>query len=141
MLHFLERKAMASVAITSIRSNEAGPGLLGFTASTAGSNPLIPKSPDIDTKVDVRLDWGLAQTMRVSGGVSGDDFPNLEVFLRCYQSGKSALLVDGRTKRNRYAGPMTLYGAGKRLCSFTASIPVSKQGTFIHDQICSPCTI
>lgn len=141
VLHFLERKAMSAVSISAERSNDAGPALLVFTASTAGSNPLIPASPDIDTKVVVRVDWGSGQAMRVSGTVAGDDFPNLEVFIRCYRSGRSALIVDGRTDRNRYTGPFTLYGAWKQLCSFSASIPLSNQGIFISDQTCAPCKI
>ena len=134
VLTFLDRQAMGSVSISAIRSNEAGPSLLSFTAQTAGSNPLIPGSPDIDTKVELRVDWGSGQMMRVSGKVVGDDFPNLEVFIRCDQSGKSALLVDGRTERGGRTGPFSLFGAGGYLCTFNTAIPLNDQGHFIHDK-------
>lgn len=133
VLHFLDRKRMAKVSMVTTRLHDEGPALLSFTASTAGANPLVPASPDIDTKVQIRVDWGAGKAMQVNGKVSGDDFPNLEVFIRCLQSGYSALLVDGRTSRNRYTGPMSLYGAGGDLCSFVATIPLSDDGTFVGE--------
>lgn len=133
VLHFLDRKRMAKVSMVTTRLHEEGPALLSFTASTAGANPLVPASPDIDTKVQIRVDWGFKNAMHVSGKVSGDDFPNLEVFIRCLQSGYSALLVDGRTTRNRYTGPMSLFGSGDDLCSFAATIPLTDDGTFVGE--------
>jgi hypothetical protein len=133
ILHGLERKKMAKVSFFATRDQEEGPGLISFTASTAGSNPLMPGAPDIDTKVHVRVDWGASNAMKVNGKVEGDDFPNLEVFIRCYQSGNSALLVDGRTTRNRYTGPMSLFGSGATLCTFLATIPLSDKGTFVGE--------
>lgn len=141
VLTFLDRKAMANVSVSAVRSNLAGPGLLSFKASTAGANPLIPKSPDIDTRVDVRVDWGMPNWLRISGTISGDDFPNLEVFLRCYGSGKSALLVDGRTQRGRRTGPFSLYGDGGELAKFQTAIALNDSGTFLADGHCSPIDI
>ncbi len=133
-LSFLDRQAMGSVSISAVRSTEAGPNLLSFTAQTAGSNPLISGSPDIDTKVELRVDWGSGKSMRVSGKVVGDDFPNLEVFIYCEQSGKSALLVDGRTERGARTGPFSLFGVGGYLCTFSTTIPLNDQGYFIYDK-------
>jgi len=141
VLTFLNRQAMSKVSISAIRSNEAGPGLLGYTAKTAGSNPLIPGSPDIDTRVEITMSWGLQNTMNVQGNVAGDDFPNLEVFIHCHGSGKSALLVDGRTDRGARMGPFSLFGNGGRLCAFQANIPLTKLGFFLGDKTCSPTTI
>ena len=141
VLTFLDRQAMSSVSISAVRSNETGPGLLGFTAKTAGSNPLIPGSPDIDTRVELRVSWGLGKTMQISGKVAGDDFPNLEVFIRCHGSGKSALLVDARTDRGARTGPFSLFGNGGNLCSFNATMPLSDQGFFIRDTTCAPVNI
>jgi hypothetical protein len=141
VLHFLERKAMATVSIKATRSTEAGPGLIGFSASTAGANPLMPASPDIDTTVDVRITWSSAGMMRVSGTVSGDDFPNLEVFIRCYQSKRSALIVDGRTGRGPTAGPFSLFGSGGKLCTFSASIPLTEAGLFSNETTCRQTNI
>ena len=136
VLTFLDRKATAQVSMSTVRSSEAGPALLSFSASTAGSNPLIPKSPSIDTTVNFRASWGAGTVMHVCGTVLGDDFPNLEVFLRCYRSRKSAMLVDGRTRRDGYTGPFTLFGSGRKLCSFLSAIPLSADGTFTADQTC-----
>jgi hypothetical protein len=90
--------ATANVSMTVVRSHLAGPSLFEFTASTAGSNPLVPKSPDIDTIVKVRVDFGVLNFMRLDGEVFGNNFPNLEVFLVCLRSMHTALLIDGRTK-------------------------------------------
>ena len=141
VLTFLDRSAMSSVSISAIRSNLAGPGQLGFTAKTAGSNPLIPASPDIDTRVEITVDWGSGKMMQIRGKVAGDDFPNLEVFIHCYGSRKSALLVDGRTSRGGRIGPFSLPGSGGHLCSFNATIPLNNQGFFIHDKTCASIKI
>ena len=141
VLTFLDRKAMATVSISATRSDIAGPGLLGFTAKTAGSNPLVPLSPDIDTRVKITMEWGSGMMMRIRGKVAGDDFPNLEVFIHCYGSKKSALLVDGRTDRGGRTGPFSLPGSGGHLCSFNASIPLNNQGHFISNRTCSPIKI
>lgn len=137
LLKSLNRSAISSVSIRAIRSNLAGPGLLGFTAETAGSNPLIPGSPDIDTRVEIKVDWGPGNMMRITGKVAGDDFPNLEVFMICHGSKKSVLLVDGRTDRGRRLGPFSLPGSGGYLCSFNAVIPLNNQGYFIQNKGCA----
>jgi hypothetical protein len=137
ILHFLEREAVGKVSINAKRTNLAGPALLGIKASTSGSNPLMPGSPDIDTSVELSVDWGMPSTLRVSGSVSGDDFPNLEVFLRCRATKKSVLIVDGRTTRGPVAGPISLFGSGGKLCSFSTSIPLDASGNFVSNLTCS----
>lgn len=141
VLTFLDRYAEGSVSISAVRNNQTGPGLLEFTAKTAGSNPLIPASPDIDTRLTIRIEWSSDNVMKVSGSVAGDDFPNLEIFIQCITSGKSALLVDGRTTRGGRTGPFSLFGAGEDLCSFDTSIKLNMQGCFIKDITTSPVKI
>ena len=84
-----------------------------FSAATAGANPLVPKSPDIDTKVHCRFDFRTSGEMKVDVQSFGDTFPNLEIFIFCFRSGNAALLIDGRTTGGRNTGPMTrLAGRG-----------------------------
>jgi hypothetical protein len=102
----------SKVSMTLVRSTLTGPSLFGFRASTAGAYPLLPASPDIDTIVTARVDFGLRNFLRLNGEVSGDNFPNLEVFLLCYRSGRTALLIDGRTTGGRDTGPFNrLWGS------------------------------
>lgn len=103
-----------------------GPELFGFKANTAGNNPLVKPSPDINTFVDVVIDFRTPNSLMITGGAYGDSFPNLEVFLLCYRSSRTAMLVDGRTSGGANTGPATkLYGAsefnllGKILASLT----------------------
>jgi len=93
-----------------LRQNE---NFVDFSAATAGANPLVPKSPDIDTKVHCRFDFRTSREMKVDVGAFGDTFPNLEVFIICYRSNHTALLIDGRTTGGRNTGPVTrLAGRG-----------------------------
>jgi hypothetical protein len=104
----------SKVSGTRTRTRRAGPGLIEFEASSAGGNPLIPGSPDIDTNLIARFDFGFGSPplMRITGEVFGDNFPNLEVFLVCYRSGNTALLIDGRTTGGRRTGPITRLAGG-----------------------------
>ncbi|MDD3446718.1 MAG: hypothetical protein PHS60_15025 [Zavarzinia sp.] len=82
-----------------------------FTAYSAGSNPLVPGAPDIDTFVDLQVRF-MPTMISLSGKVRGDAFPNAEVVV--YDpAGTAALLFDFRTQGSRNAGPFTmLMGAG-----------------------------
>jgi len=66
-----------------LKQNE---NLVEFTAATAGANPLVPKSPDIDTEMPCRFDFKSPREIRLLVGAFGDTFPNLEVFIICYRS-------------------------------------------------------
>jgi hypothetical protein len=106
----------SKVSGTHSRTRLVGPGLIEFEASSAGGNPLIPGAPDIDTYLIARFDFGFGspRLMRISGEVCGDNFPNLEVFLLCYRTGNTALLIDGRTTGGRRTGPITRLAGGHR---------------------------
>jgi len=90
------------------------PDYFGFVAHTAGGYPLAPAAitPNIDTFIVAQVDFRQPGFMRVTLEAFGDNFPNLEVFIRCYRSGRSALLIDGRTKGDRDTGPyLNLWGS------------------------------
>jgi hypothetical protein len=100
-------------------------------ANTAASMPLLPGSPDINTYVNVRIDFGMAKLLRLDGEVLGDNFPSLEVFVLCYRSARTALLVDGRTTGGRDTGPiMRVPGAhaGQSLAKFQVKLPLNDKG-------------
>jgi hypothetical protein len=82
------------------------PSVIAFSASTAGSNPLLPGAPDINTTVKMQFDFTKKGVLSINGGAFGDNFPNLEVFL-VSPAGKSALLIDGRTTGGKDTGPST----------------------------------
>jgi hypothetical protein len=107
---------------------------IAFTASTAGANPMIPiVAPDIDTFVDVRVEW-IGSSLRAQGTVRGDDFPNAEVFLMDV-NGTGCLLFDGRTTGGQNTGPMTrLVGSHEsvRLGNFNLTTGISRVGAFVH---------
>jgi EAL domain-containing protein (putative c-di-GMP-specific phosphodiesterase class I)/ActR/RegA family two-component response regulator len=69
------------------------PSVIEFTAATAGGMPLLPGTPDIDTFVKMNFDFTQKGVLAIKGHATGDDFPNLEMFL-VTPSGRSALLVD-----------------------------------------------
>ncbi|MCB1781883.1 MAG: hypothetical protein KDJ34_17710 [Candidatus Competibacteraceae bacterium] len=134
----------SKVSMKVTRSKLAGPGLIEFSASTAGANPLVPGAPDIDTSVTVRIDFSKNKSMIISGKVFGDDFPNLEVFLKCYRSNHTALLVDGRTTGGRNTGPFArLAGShsNQLLCLLNANLPLTEKGTLSVDYSTKPIEI
>lgn len=133
--------AMAKVNRTLVRNTINGPHRFGFRASTAGSNPLVPASPDINTYVDVVIDFGLSNYLRISGQAFGDNFPNLEVFLLCYRSSHSALLLDGQTSGGRNLGPSTrLFGVSESysLGRFSASLVLDQNGQLAANSTVGP---
>ncbi|MBM3623548.1 MAG: hypothetical protein FJX20_23000 [Alphaproteobacteria bacterium] len=106
-------------------------GAIEFSASTEGGNPLVPGAPEIDTMVTAKIDFSTANRMTISGEVHGDNFPNLEVFVHCYRSRTSAILVDGRTTGGRDSGPGTrLFGshATHRIAKFDAALSLDGSG-------------
>jgi hypothetical protein len=137
-------KGMAVVKSTVVKNTIHGPSLFGFRASTSGGNPLVPASPDIDTLVDARVDFGLPNMLRISGQVYGDNFPNLEVFVVCYRSGRTALLVDGQTDGGRNTGPMMhLWGSHSEqtLAPLNANLRLDDNGRLLQSTVAGPTKI
>lgn len=105
------------------------PHIVSFTASTAGGNPLVPGSPDIDTTITAEINFYHQDTFVIAGEAFGDNFPNLEVFLK--SSGHSAMLIDFRTSGSQDFGPVTrLWGSSSDLSlgKFSAYLPLDKNG-------------
>ncbi len=127
---------------SSSKSNKAvARNSISFTSSTAGANPMIPYSPDIDTIIDFRADW-TGTGVRFFGSARGDDFPNAEIFV-LDSKGQGCLLFDGRTTGGQDTGPITrLAGAhqSQRLGSFHCAIPLSPAGTFLGPKTSCPVT-
>jgi hypothetical protein len=126
-------EALAKVSLV-VKEN-VRPGIVEFSASTAGNNPLVPGSPNIDTHLKARIDFSQPRLLGVSGRVFGDDFPNLEVFL-ISANGRSALLVDAHTTGGQDSGPMTgLPGSGENhlLGQFNNSLSLDDRGQLVFD--------
>lgn len=128
--HFLGRhtsKVRGSVVVRVQTSSR-----LAFTAQTAGANPMLPKAPDIDTFVDVEIDF-VGNSLRFRGTLRGDDFPNAEVFV-LDAKGTGCLLFDGRTTGGQDTGPMTrLAGdhSSQRLGAFSSVVGLARDGNFL----------
>jgi hypothetical protein len=134
----------ATISATLVDHRLAGAGQVGFSASTAGANPLVPKSPDLDTFVVARLDFSDPKFMEISGEAFGDDFPNLEVYVKCYTSDHAALLLDGRTTGGRNTGPATrLFGshANQSLGKLKGVLVLTEDGTLERDYVTSATTM
>lgn len=100
--------------------------------ASAASNPLTyaTVTPDIHTRLQadyLREDNNLI----LQGDVTGDDFPNAEVYVSD-RIGNSILLETFQTSGGRTLGPLLdLPGAGDEpLVAFNASIPLQADGTF-----------
>ena len=88
---------------------------LRFTVHTAGSLPLIPGAPDIDTYIDFSV-TRLGDKLVYGGLVRGDNFPNAEVFIHRAGVTKPTPVAVWHfaTTGGRNTGPMTrLAGAHK----------------------------
>jgi hypothetical protein len=97
--------------------------------------PLLPGTPDINTRVTACFDFTIPGVMMARGSAYGDDFPNLEAFL-VSPSGHTALLVDAYTTGGKNTGPLTrLLGShdDQLLAQFNQSIPVDRQGELKSD--------
>ena len=119
-------KVSSSVAVKT-RSISA----VRFTVHTAGSNPMVPGAPDIDTFVDVYAAFRTGD-ITIEGTVRGDEFPNAEVFV--YDGmGNARLLFAYATSGGQNLGPMTgLAGAHEnvKLGSFFVALPILRSGAF-----------
>ena len=106
--------------------------------------PLLPGTPDIDTRVNVGVEFGPSR-MRIEGTVFGDNFLNLEVFLLCYRSQHTALLSDGRTTGGRNTGPIArLARIGSDMVfldRFDRELKLDQKGELEKDYTTSPVTL
>lgn len=102
------RKAVGHPKITAT----AGANGYALHMEVAGSNPLVPGSPDIDTKVDFTPILNSGQIC-YSGHLYGDAFPNAEAFA-VNSKGQANMLITFTTRYVNWPnfGPFTLFGSG-----------------------------
>ena len=125
-------------------TKKASTGAVEFSAYTEGGNPLVPGAPDIDTYVNVKANFSTPGQLKISGDVLGDNFPNLEVFVYCYRSKLSAILIDGRTTGGRDSGPAArLFGthATHRIAKFDVSLPIDGTGRLTGSRTAAATTL
>jgi hypothetical protein len=96
----------------------------------AGNNPLVPGSPNLDTQIAFAArerDGALC----VAGEVTGDGFPNAEIFIED-DAGTRQLLFDYRTGSGRLGPLYRLIGNGddEVLGTFMAVLPVDDDDHF-----------
>jgi hypothetical protein len=139
-------RGMADVSMAVFPVIRYLPGVFGLTAATSGGFPLAPKAltPEINTIIRVRIDFSSPNLLRIGGQVFGDDFPNLEVFVLCYRSNHTALLIDGRTTGGRDTGPDTrLWGShsDKSLGMFYQNLGLDAKGELAGNYTVAATTI
>lgn len=124
-----------------------GPEIFSFKTSTSGSNPLMKPAavtPNIDTLANITVDFNSPGKLKITGEAFGDNFPNLEVFLFCYRSSRSALLLDGRTEGWAHTGPMKrLWGKSESLSlgKFVGILPLDEKGELASTSTVGPSKI
>jgi hypothetical protein len=132
----LVERAWASVTAR-IREHEGAPYRMRIYATLAGSNPLTPGSPNIDTDLHFTA-FVKDQRLFVAGRVIGESFPNTEVFIRDFKDSGYPLLQFA-TKRSRYAPFLRLWGPGLAdLGSFREAIQLDENGGFIGSAMWRP---
>lgn len=124
-------KKKTSTPKLKILSRSFKDGTVKFKAHSAGSNPMISVSPPIDTFVDVEI-----TESHIKGTVSGDSFPNCEIFLERREarapdprptiSGVDVMLVSHfRTSYGELRGPATLFGKGENKVFDRFNLPIA----------------
>ncbi|MEE9491876.1 MAG: hypothetical protein V3W04_00660 [Gammaproteobacteria bacterium] len=104
----VRRTGRPTISVSSIKRT---PSSLQFSAQTAGSNPMAPGAPDIDTFIDV-----LITNTQVNGCLRGDDFPSAEVYLQDGRSGATSLMCSKHQLLCHFGTPHgALQGPGTRL--------------------------
>ena len=72
----------------------------------SGANPLVPGAPDIDVKVDLKVQTKYFQSL-YTGQMYGDAFPNAEMFL-LDSKGTATMIHTFTTSGGRNTGPFDL---------------------------------
>jgi hypothetical protein len=106
-------------------------GVIRFALATAGANPIIPLSPDIDIKLDF-MAFINEGSLFVEGVLSGDEFPNSEVYIRD-SKGNPFLLTTFQTDYGPTVGPiLALPGNGDEIMAeFKLGIMLDEENCFI----------
>lgn len=106
-------------------------GVIRFSLSTAGSNPIIPLSPNIDIELGF-MAFINEGNLFVEGVLRGDEFPNAEVYIRD-SKGNPFLLTTFQTQYGPTVGPvLALPGNGDDVMSeFKIGIMLDDNNCFI----------
>ncbi|CAB3809777.1 hypothetical protein LMG28614_07129 [Paraburkholderia ultramafica] len=120
---FADHTATGIPSATLINGNSLidGSPLIIFT--TQGANPLVPGSPDIDTRLDLQVSEN-SESLTLSGTLRGDPFPSGEVFV-VDTKGKTNLVTSYTTPLDSVSGPF-IWLPGNRdmqLRAFNVTIP------------------
>lgn len=89
--------------VGAIRTGRAG---IYVQLDLAAANPLVKPAPTIDLHLQVEASIA-ARALNLSASLSGDAFPNAEVFVEDY-TGRRRMLGTFSTSGGRQLGPMTL---------------------------------
>ena len=113
--------------VSNIRSAD---GKLSLTFATAGANPMIPLSPDIDVVLELTT-YIKHGGLFLKGSAKGDGFPNVEAFVRDSKE-NAYMLGEFSTDYGPTFGPiMALPGAAKTdIFSFEIGIMLDVNGLF-----------
>jgi RHS repeat-associated protein len=102
----------------------------------AGNMPLLSSSPDIDTTLDLRFTWtGSDDKMKITGDISGDNFPNLEIFVEGFD-GARRMIGGFLTSHSKLLGPNTLYGEDGPLGRVHQTLFMDKKGRICDERRC-----
>lgn len=96
--------------------------------TTAGSWPILPMTPDINSRLDLEVMGGYSD-ITLSGTLSGDPFPSAEVFI-ADTYGNSVMLTSYMTPINKTTGPLVGVPGdwGLQLGSVNKTIPKGEGG-------------
>lgn len=122
-------RGMAEPRVTLVSTSRVPKGV-SITVDLAGSNPLVPGAPDIDLHATLwfTLESGFLQVL---AALSGDRFPNAEMFVTDGR-GEARMLLTYETTSGPLAGPtFSLPGNGKlEMNSLCVGFPVDAGGLF-----------
>jgi hypothetical protein len=118
----------ASPSATLINGNSLVDGSPLIIFTTKGANPLVPGSPDIDSRLDLQVREN-SESITLSGTLRGDPFPSAEVFIVDTQ-GTTMLLTSYTTPLDSATGPYLWLPGDRdvRLGTFNVTIPKGEGG-------------
>lgn len=114
-------------------------------AKVAGAMPLtwanghmvIPAAPDINASIDATYEMN-GETLRISGEVRGDTFPNGELLLTDPR-GNTVSISQFQTDHGKNEGPLLhLFDNDHRLMHFDVTIDVDANGNFLSSPLTTP---
>lgn len=110
---------------------QLGKNWLHFRLHTAGSNPTLPGTPDIDMHMAATFSIGSGH-LNLTGELTGDQFPNYEVMLQD-EGGNRRMVMEYETGHNRWTGPeFNLWTDKKKpMNGLCKSFAINARGRFV----------